>query len=48
MWRTRFSASGIAGLMDTPWPGAKPVYREEAGKCILAVLIREFYRISQN
>jgi transposase len=38
MWWTRFAASGIDGLKDKPRPGAKPVYTEETGKRILAVL----------
>ena len=38
MWRTRFATSGIDGLKDKPRPGAKPVYTEETGKRILAVL----------
>jgi transposase len=40
VWRTRFAASGIAGLKDKPRPGAKPIYTEATGKRILAVLDR--------
>lgn len=38
MWRTRFAAGGIDGLGDKPRPGAKPVYTDETGKRILAML----------
>jgi transposase len=38
VWRTRFAASGIAGLKDKPRPGATPIYTEATGKRILAVL----------
>jgi transposase len=38
VWRTRFAASGIDGLDDKPRPGARPVYTDETGKRILAML----------
>lgn len=38
IWRTRFAASGIAGLKDKPRPGAKRVYSDATDKRILAKL----------
>jgi transposase len=38
VWRTRFAATGIAGLADKPRPGAKRVYDDATNKRILAKL----------
>jgi transposase len=38
IWRKRFAASGIAGLVDKPRPGAKRVYTDATDKRILAKL----------
>ena len=38
VWRTRFAASGIDGLMDKPQPGATPIYTAATDKRILAML----------
>jgi transposase len=38
IWRKRFAASGIAGLVDKPRPGARRVYTDATDKRILAKL----------
>ena len=37
-WRGRFSRMGMAGLLDAPRPGKKPVYTEDTERRILAKL----------
>jgi transposase len=37
-WRMRFAASGLAGLQDSPRPGAKAIYDQETVQRILAKL----------
>lgn len=37
-WRQRFVRSGLAGLSDAPWPGAKPVYGEDFRNRVLTLL----------
>jgi transposase len=37
-WRQRFAARGLAGLLDAPRPGAKPVYGVDFRNRVLALL----------
>ena len=37
-WRGRFARSGMAGLLDAPRPGKKPVYTDDTERRILAKL----------
>jgi transposase len=37
-WRQRFTQRGLAGLLDAPRPGAKPVYGEDFRNRVLALL----------